>query len=265
MPTNPSIHNPDRYMADLRQVLSQGRKRIGILIGAGAPAAIPVNGASLIPDVKGLTTAVVDELNDADRRVVSILQSEIQHAGSPINIETILTQIRRLAQAIGNSTVHGLNGTGYDDLGKRICDEIGKSVRSDLPAESNPYIDLISWISGTQRQHSVEIFTPNYDLLIEEAFERARVPYFDGFSGSYQPFFDAASVSSDDLPPRWSYLWKIHGSLGWEISGDTVVRTGRKEATELIYPDHLKYDQVTRLPYSALFETRRYSSGFASF
>ena len=31
----PTIHNPDRYMADLRQILSQGRKRIGVLIGAG--------------------------------------------------------------------------------------------------------------------------------------------------------------------------------------------------------------------------------------
>ena len=30
--------------------------------------------------------------------------------------------------------------------------------------------------------------------------------------------------------------------------------TGQDKATELIYPDHLKYDQVARLPYSALFE-----------
>ncbi len=36
-----------------------------------------------------------------------------------------------------------------------------------------------------------------------------------------------------------------------------MVRTGRREATGLIYPDHLKYDQVSRLPYSALFERLR--------
>ena len=28
-----SLHNPDRYMADLRRILSQGRERIGISIG----------------------------------------------------------------------------------------------------------------------------------------------------------------------------------------------------------------------------------------
>ena len=99
--------------------------------------------------------------------------------------------------------------------------------------------------------------TPNYDLLIEEAFERARVAYFDGFTGSHAPFFDPASVSLDEFPARWSRLWKLHGSLGWRISHDTVIRTGEREATELIYPDHLKYDQVSRLPYSALFERLR--------
>lgn len=32
-----SVHNPDQYMASLRQIIAQGRKRIGLLVGAGAP------------------------------------------------------------------------------------------------------------------------------------------------------------------------------------------------------------------------------------
>lgn len=59
------------------------------------------------------------------------------------------------------------------------------------------------------------------------------------------------------MPPRWSRLWKIHGSLGWDIAGDTVIRTGQRNATQLIYPDHLKYNQITKQPYSALFERLR--------
>ncbi len=249
-------------MADLRQILSQGRKRIGILIGAGAPTAIRVDnhnrivtdGKPLIPDVAGLTDAVLDVLSDEDRKLVDILKNEIH---GNVNIEMVLTQIRRLAQAIGTSIVHGLNGSGYDDLARRICEKIGIQVCSRLPEQSNPFSQLVSWIAGTQREHSVEIFTSNYDLLIEEAFERARVAYFDGFTGSHFPFFDPASVFLDEFPARWSRLWKLHGSLGWKVIGDTVVRTGERKATELIYPDHLKYDQVTRLPYSALFERLR--------
>ena len=258
-----SIHNPDRYMSDLRQILSQGRKRIGVFIGAGAPTSIRVDeqnritdeGQPLIPDVIGLTDAVIGELSDADRQVVDTLKAEI---GEAINIEAILTQVRRLAQAIGASSVHGLNGQAYEGLGHRICQGIGAKVSACLPREPNPYSELVSWISGTQRDHSVEVFTPNYDLLVEEAFERARVAYFDGFTGAHRPFFDPASVSVDGLPARWARLWKLHGSLGWKISGGAVTRTGERNATELIYPDHLKYDQVTRLPYSALFERLRH-------
>ena len=258
MQADPTIHNPDRYMADLRQILSQGRKRIGVLIGAGAPTSIRGDKDSpLIPNVEGLTNAVIDTMNSDDRKVVGSLKEQIKQTGKTTNIETILTQARLLSQAIGGSTVHGLNGNEYSELVQRICNKIGTMVRVKLPDSPNPYTDLVSWVSGTQRAHSVEIFTPNYDLLIEEAFERARVPYFDGFSGSYRPFFDAASVSSDKLPARWSRVWKLHGSLGWTVSGDAVVRTGQRDATELIYPDHLKYDRVTRLPYSALFERLR--------
>ena len=260
---NTTIHNPDLYMADLRQILSQGRKRIGILIGAGAPTAIRVDGENrivedgghpLIPDVAGLTAAVESALSQEDRAVIDALKQELTGL---INIETILTQVRKLAQAIGSACV---TWTGCNWLrchcpthlwGNRKC------VNASLPQGPNPFSEVASWISGTRRTHSVEIFTPNYDLLIEEAFERARTPYFDGFSGSYRPFFDAASVSTDVLPPRWTRLWKLHGSLGWSVTNDTVVRTGNREATELIYPDHLKYDQVTRQPYSALFERLR--------
>ena len=214
-------------------------------------------GDPLIPDVAGLTEAVLGGIPAQDRKIVRTIQARIKETRGLDNIETILTQIRRLAQAIDTSTVNGLNGEQYDRLAGLICEQIGKNVRVSLPPYPNAYSELVSWIAGTFREHSVEIFTPNYDLLMEEAFERSRVPYFDGFSGSHRPFFDPASVSSDELPARWSRLWKLHGSLGWAMSDNTVVRTGRREATELIYPDHLKYDQVRRLPYSALFERLR--------
>lgn len=258
-----TLHNPDRFMGDLRQVLSQGRKRVGIFLGAGAPTSIRVGeggqldetGSPLIPDVAGLTTAVVSSLTEADKRVVQALEPDI---GPNANVEVILTRVRRLGQAIGAASVHGIDGEGYRGLSERICTLIGSHVRAKLPEGPNPLSELASWIAGTYREHAVEVFTPNYDLLTEEAFERARIAYFDGFAGAHEPFFDPVSISSsDELPSRWARLWKLHGSLGWDVSGSTVVRTGSRDATSLIYPDHLKYDEVTRLPYSALFERLR--------
>lgn len=254
-----TIHNPDRYMADLRQILSQGKKRVGILLGAGAPVSLKVDdagklnesGNSIIPDVAGLTRYVLENIIDEDKKIVDLLLPELGY--SP-NIETILTRIRRLSQAIGTVKVHGLDGSGYEALAERICEKIGGRVAAPLPQEANPYTELVSWVSGINRDHPLEIFSPNYDLLLEEAFERAHVPYFDGFSGAHKPFFDPTSIATDRLPSRWSRLWKIHGSLGWDISESTVIRTGNRSATKLIYPDHLKYDQISRQPFSSLFE-----------
>ena len=260
--THTTIHNPDRFMAELRQILSQGRKRMGLLIGAGAPVALKVdaqgklndNGQPLIPDVERLTGAVLDDLDPNDKAIVNLLLAQL---GEKPNIEMILTRIRQLSQAIGNAKVHNLNGAGYEALAELICQKIGRMVAVSLPDEPNAFTELASWIGGAHRNHPIEIFTPNYDLLLEEAFERARLPYFDGFIGSHRPFFDPTSISDDVLPPRWSRLWKIHGSLGWELSNDAIIRTGSRDATMLIYPDHLKYDQITRQPYSALFERLR--------
>lgn len=257
-----SIHNPDRFMVDLRQILSQGRKRIGLLVGAGAPVSIKLNaegridpnGKPLIPDVARLTEDVVNSLEASDKKIVEQI---IQELDKNPNIEIILTRVRLLSQAIGSAKVYGYTGKDYNNLASQICQNIGKLVAARLPNEPNPFSELVAWVGGTQREHPVEIFTPNYDLLFEEAFERARLPYFDGFSGAHRPFFDPPSITSDFLPSRWSRLWKIHGSLGWEPEGNYIVRTGRRDATSLIYPDHLKYDQITRQPYSALFERLR--------
>lgn len=254
-----TVHNPDRYVADLRQILSQGKKRIGLLVGAGAPVSLRVGadgqlsnvGEPIIPDVAGLTKHVMGVLDSDDIKVIGSLLPEL---GNNPNIETILTRIRRLSQAIGSAEVLGLNGEGYEALAERICKQIGEKVAPCLPEGTSSYTELVSWIGGINREHPVEIFSPNYDLLMEEAFEQALLPYFDGFSGAHKPFFDPTSIANDKLPPRWSRLWKIHGSLGWDISGNTVIRTGIRNATSLIYPDHLKYDQITRQPYSALFE-----------
>ncbi|RXF61979.1 SIR2 family protein [Pseudomonas syringae] len=254
-----TFHNPDRFMSDLRQVLSQGRKRIGILVGAGAPLAIRVNekneidpdGKSLIPGVEALTVQATTGLSETERAAVDAIKESL---GSSANIESILSRIRLLEQALGKTVVQGLDSEGYKNLGKEICKNIAKIVGVYLPKDRNAYSDLIAWITGTVRSNSVEIFTTNYDFLFEEAFERVRSPYFDGFSGGSKPFFDPVSVAGDDLPARWAKLWKMHGSLGWALEDGAVVRGHGREAAELVYPDHLKYDLTQKQPYSALFE-----------
>jgi hypothetical protein len=248
-----NVHNPDQYMSALRTIIAGGRKRIGLLIGAGAPAGMTKQDGTrpLIPAVAGLTDHVLTAIKPKYEKQIDALKDELDHH----DIETILSRVRTLGKVVGKGSLHDLDAKGFNDLGQAICDEIGKVVRVRLPAGRSAYTDLVNWISGATRDHPVEIFTTNYDLLIEEAFERARSPYFDGFIGGREPFFDPVSVATNDLPKRWARLWKIHGSLGWSANENgEVVRVGRDATTHLVFPEHLKYDQTQKAPYSALLD-----------
>ena len=170
-----TVHNPDRFMSDLRQILSQGRKRIGLLVGAGAPIAVRLNaegkldasGSPLIPGVEALTSKVLDSLIGNEKVAGAAISAEFEGGG---NVEMILSRVRLLQNAIGKTTIHGLDSEGYAQLGKSICSEIGKIVCAKLPQDRCAYNELVSWVSGTQRPHGIEIFTTNYDLLL------ARIP-----------------------------------------------------------------------------------------
>ncbi|TCM04744.1 SIR2-like protein [Sphingomonas sp. PP-CC-3G-468] len=208
----------------------------------------------LIPAVAGLTDQVLAAIAPIYAVQILGLKGDLERH----DIETLLSRIRSLSSVIGKTKVHGLDGDGYKKMAEAICAEIGGIVKVRLPANQTPYSELVSWITGAPRAHAVEIFTTNYDLLFEEAFERAKAPYFDGFTGAREAFFDPASVSSDQLLPRWTRLWKVHGSLGWKANEEgEVVRTGQYDATHLIFPEHLKYDQTQKAPYSALLERLR--------
>jgi len=252
-----AVHNPDQYMSSLRTIIAGGRKRIGLLIGAGASAGMKKGDGTypLIPAVAELTKRVIDSLKPSHGEELQKLIKEI----APRNdIETILSRVRTLSNVIGKAEVHGLNGEGYKTLGEKICERIAEIVDVGLPEHVSAYSEIATWITGAAREHPVEIFTTNYDLLLEEALERIRAPYFDGFTGGRDPFFDPVSISSNDLPARWTRLWKLHGSLGWRSnSRGEIVRSGTSSSSYLIFPEHLKYEQTQKAPYAALLDRLR--------
>ncbi|MEW8533911.1 MAG: SIR2 family protein [Candidatus Thiodiazotropha sp.] len=250
-----TVHNPDQYMFDFRQIITNGRKKLGLLVGAGAPVSINVgdesNYSPLIPNIEGLTNNVRESLEGKESDAYKNLEQEIQNP----NIELVLSRVRGLSEVIGNTEVCGLDGDGYRALSKSICASIKKIVDVSLPEEENPYSDLISWINGITRKEPIEIFTTNYDLLFEEAMERAKTPYFDGFVGARTAFFDPSSISNNDMPINWIRLWKLHGSIGWaENKNGDVVRDFSADGETMVYPSHIKYDQTQAAPFTSLFD-----------
>ncbi len=257
-------NDPERQVNQLLQCLTQDKMRIGFLFGAGGPYSIKIkSNTPLIPNIKGLTEIVKKEVccEDCEDPWENICSQIIEDGNSQPNIEDILSRVRSLKDLAGSSDVKGLNKTSLEEIETRICEEIIKCVSKDLPSKNTPFHNFASWVASIDRSNPVEVFTTNYDLLIEQAFEDLRVPFFDGFVGSRQPFFDSHAVEFNNLPPRWARLWKIHGSINWRSfvdDGFKVCRTdSNKGGSVVIHPSHLKYEQSRKMPYLAMMDQLR--------
>ena len=258
---------PYRQSTLLQQTLAPDKMRIAFLLGAGCPVSIRVpDGVGtkpLIPDIRGLTVAVKEQLEkSADHKASYAVLLKRFEGGTPNNptIEDILSHIRALQDVVRDGSIDGLNKAALTALDAAICEFTTAVVGVSLPDSRTPYHQLATWIRGIQRAHPIEVFTPNYDLLVEQALESEKVPYFDGFVGSKQAFFDLTSMENDSLPSHWSRLWKVHGSVNWwRTPKDEVVRReGHSEGDrQMIYPSHLKYDQSRRMPYYAMLDRMR--------
>lgn len=263
-----NLHNP-KYQLDLiQQILSQNVKPLGFFIGAGCPLSIRIENTAgemeaLIGDVAGLTKSISFLLEQSDASLLKswnkLKRAIEEDKEATTNIETILTKIRLLKEVAGSGLVRGLNHSELTDLDSHICFSIADQVNKQLPIENTAFHDLAIWTRATNRNKPVQIFTTNYDLLLEQAFEESSAPYFDGFVGSRQAFFDLAAVEQEWLlPARWTRLWKIHGSLNWRVTpGKQVARCENQPSGEdsyLIYPSHLKYDQSRKMPFIAMLD-----------
>lgn len=256
-----NYHDPVRHLKYLRQSLSQDNESIGFFISAGCPLSVdmPKGEGPLIPDVKCLTIFLNEEFKN-DVKYMLLLE-ELKKAEKNIeNIEDILSFIRSLLLVSKGGDVRGFSENDLLSLEKNICEKIVKKLDVFLPSQETPYHRLCNWIRSIDRKLAVEVFTTNYDLLMEQALEDLEVPYFDGFVGSRKSFFDLRAVEDNLVPVHWSRLWKIHGSINWfqEIIGKEkkVFRSSevKQDASHLIYPSHLKYEESRKMPYLALID-----------
>lgn len=264
-------HDVLRQVGYIQQALSHNKRPIGFFIGAGCPLSVRVNHRTegtqslsdpLIPDVAGLTDIIATKLKakegeqaSAWDKLITLMNEDDEI--SP-NIETILTQVRALRSVSGKGNVRGFIAADLESLDAEICKTISEEVNKSLPDERSPYHNLAIWTRTIERDQPVHIFTTNYDLLVEQAFEEAHAPYFDGFVGTRKAFFDLGAVENERLlPARWTRFWKIHGSINWKLDAhNNVIRSDAvdKDSHYLIYPSHLKYDQSRKMPYLAMLD-----------
>ena len=263
-------HDAQKILSNLRDHLARHDKPIAFFFGAGTSCAVKVpppddndETQPLIPAVAGLTKKCREEasgLGEKYEKTWQLIEAHCKETKQDPNVENILSRLRMMLNAVGDTdTLSGLKRDEIEKLEESVRKTIAKIVTPDLSKIPNehPHRKFARWLIKTSRQNPVEIFTVNYDVLIEHALEAERIPTFDGFVGSFQPFFHPDSLRRLESAPgaNWTRLWKMHGSVTWRrIEQDARVRVvrGNPDTTgEMIYPSFQKYDESRQQPYSA--------------
>lgn len=255
-------HSIHQVSLQLRDQLASDKRKLGFFFGAGTSMAVG------LPGVFALTAQIAEKIEKGHKP----LFEKLRKAADTDNIEIILNKLRTIRELIGNSTTEEFYGIKGKDVGHKLDIEICKAI-SDIVYKTNtpdisPHLIFSNWLFQNQssRYCPIELFTTNYDLLIEQALEHKKIAYFDGFIGSINPFLIPESVEAENtkndqssyIPYSWIRLWKIHGSINWFLTTDKenkkrIIRSTNRELSIgdelMIYPSKQKYDESRRLPF----------------
>lgn len=258
--------NVIRHMNEFRNILSYATN-IGFFFGAGTSCAFG------LPTISELTEQAKASLPELEAKLYHTVEASLKDLSSKsdLTIEDILNylrEIRDLTNGRNDYDFKGISGTQAAELDDAICNSIFKIIESSAKkADLSALRRFFAWYDSANLGFVKEIYTTNYDMLLEKAMEANRTPYFDGFTGSYEPFFSPESIESfpgeGDSTARWIRLWKMHGSLNWmkkpadADSEERIIRVGRIDEPKnalMIYPSREKYNFSRKEPYVAYFD-----------
>lgn len=244
-----ATHDPLRFTAGLSAKLATRSRHVSVFLGAGAARTCG------LPDMGQLQERVVESLDDAQK---SQFAGFLQRG----NLEQALSRLRRIVALLeGDQTFQGLTESEARNLDAAVCQAIVGAL-DIAERDLSPMEDFAAWAARASYRLPLEVFTVNYDLLLETALESTGVPFFDGFLGALRARFHTElveNISGRDgewMPAFFVRLWKLHGSVNWvREQNKEIVRLGRPAAegsAAAIYPSDTKYEESRRVPFVVL-------------
>lgn len=111
---------------------------------------------------------------------------------------------------------------------------------------------------GSGDRQPRDIFTLNYDTVIEASLEALRDPYTDGFIGAENAYFDPNTFTQGPDVERFFRLYKMHGSINWVRDEEDFIRRKPVRSIQrgsepiVVYPSEQKYLQTQFGAYETL-------------
>ena len=156
------------------------------------------------------------------------------------NIETWLTDTNKIKKEKLRLLIQDNLFIMYVEEVMKPCLPNNRVRREELSTIETAYNEFLSiWNYIMSRRNSnmlnkqVNIFTTNIDPFVEEAAERLRIEFNNGFKGMLNPVFREESFSTivskvsplyqnQSMVPSFNYL-KIHGSINWKVLSDVDI------------------------------------------
>jgi len=240
--------------------------KIIYLLGAGASS------CARLPGIFQLMNLVRSQLHNTSRAGFDdIIQSLTDSGIKEPNIEDILSELYYRLSAV--APAHP-NRQRFKIIFEEVCQSIQNTLKVDTSTEYHKeFVQRVvsrREAEPAEKAPPVQIFTTNYDLLIELACEESHMIAINGFEGIFHRRWNPACFDYDigratshtktprfDLSARHIRLYKLHGSLSWfEKNGEFYEKkpsSGSKRLPLIIYPSRLKYAESIRPPFDWLF------------
>ncbi|MGC2374114.1 MAG: hypothetical protein WA484_09595 [Solirubrobacteraceae bacterium] len=151
----------------------------------------------------------VGELGSEEAATYVAIQKECEKSLSrTANVEDVLSRVRtKLTAMVAGDTLAGATRAQLGKIEEAIRTTIAVAARPAVARIPNelPHHGLARWIRRLDRPTPIELFTTNYDTLLERALEDEWVAVFDGFVGSRRPVF-LTSLDGSSTVDAWRCL-----------------------------------------------------------
>ena len=241
-----------------------------VFVGAGGAAAVD---PEQYPTTVEFFNRLPDDITE-DPLFVKIHEFlKIKKGGQPIDIEEVLWNLDELRDYFQTSrnteaiagwimTEHRINQlientrdlsnllNGMSNLESQIQnlkDEINAQVYNFYATPPNPeklsdWVQLLKGLAGADS--TIEIFTTNYDLILETAIKEAKIKVktgraFDDIQTKLDTALWESPKQSLDFDGR---LTKLHGSVDWQLRNEEIIMspvfTGDHQKHLVLYPGY---------------------------
>ena len=172
-------------------------------------------------------------------------------------VEDLLTYLIRYRDILNTVSVTGTQSCTVDQIDSwlmYIKREIVKNIADNWSSNGyhKRFLERLC-NSGKAR----DIFSLNYDTIIEASLDDLRVPYVDGFRGANRAWFDDDIFNEKNTVVY--RLFKLHGSVNWIRDADGHIRrvSHRTNEPAVVYPSEQKYIQTQYGVYETLMRRFR--------